>query len=128
MAAGAQFTVAGQGTGQRTVPARDFFLGYRKVDLAPHEVLVKVRNDEAFYVWCASLSCGIGALFLGYRKVDLAPHEVLVKARRGSFAWLHNLTCVWLLFGHKAGSGVDPPSGQVARLGACVPAGCADRT
>lgn len=43
MAAGAQFTVAGQGTGQRTVAARDFFLGYRKVDLAAHEVLVKVR-------------------------------------------------------------------------------------
>jgi xanthine dehydrogenase/oxidase len=34
--------VAGQGTGQRTVAARDFFLGYRKVDLALHEVLVKV--------------------------------------------------------------------------------------
>lgn len=48
MAAGAQFTVAGQGTGQRTVAARDFFLGYRKVDLAPHEVLVKVRNAPVF--------------------------------------------------------------------------------
>lgn len=43
MAAGAEFTVAGQGSGQRVVQASAFFLGYRKVDLQPHEVLVTVR-------------------------------------------------------------------------------------
>ena len=42
MAAGAEFTVAGQGSGARTVPAKDFFLGYRRVDMQPHELLVKV--------------------------------------------------------------------------------------
>ena len=42
MAAGATFTVAGAGTGQRTVPADEFFVGYRRVDLAPHELLLSV--------------------------------------------------------------------------------------
>jgi xanthine dehydrogenase/oxidase len=42
MASGAVFEVAGKGTGRRTVPASAFFLGYRKVDMAPHEVLVSV--------------------------------------------------------------------------------------
>ncbi len=31
-----------QGTGERSVPASEFFLGYRQVDLKPHEVLYKV--------------------------------------------------------------------------------------
>lgn len=42
MAAGAEFTLAGEGTGQRAVAASDFFLGYRKTALQPHEVLLKV--------------------------------------------------------------------------------------
>ncbi|PSC76668.1 Xanthine dehydrogenase [Micractinium conductrix] len=42
MAAGATFTLVGQGSGQRSVAAKDFFLGYRKVDMQPHEVLLKV--------------------------------------------------------------------------------------
>ncbi|BDA44652.1 Xanthine dehydrogenase [Coccomyxa sp. Obi] len=42
MAAGAVFTVVGQGTPERQVRAEDFFLGYRKVDLQPHEVLARV--------------------------------------------------------------------------------------
>ncbi|KAK9811378.1 hypothetical protein WJX72_002855 [[Myrmecia] bisecta] len=42
MAAGATFTVVGEGTPEREVPAEDFFLGYRKVDLKPHEILLKV--------------------------------------------------------------------------------------
>ncbi|EFN53303.1 hypothetical protein CHLNCDRAFT_136969 [Chlorella variabilis] len=42
MAAGATFTLAGAGTGERTVLAKDFFLAYRKVDMAPHEILVKL--------------------------------------------------------------------------------------
>jgi xanthine dehydrogenase/oxidase len=48
MAAGAEFTLAGAGTGERTVAARDFFLGYRKVDMQPHEVLVKVRRKQNY--------------------------------------------------------------------------------
>jgi xanthine dehydrogenase iron-sulfur cluster and FAD-binding subunit A len=31
-----------QGTGERAVPANRFFLGYRQVDLKPHELLYKV--------------------------------------------------------------------------------------
>lgn len=31
-----------QGTSPRTVLASEFFLGYRQVDLAPHEILSKV--------------------------------------------------------------------------------------
>jgi xanthine dehydrogenase/oxidase len=42
MVACATFTTAGQGTEPRTLPARTFFLGYRKVDLQPHEVLTSV--------------------------------------------------------------------------------------
>jgi xanthine dehydrogenase/oxidase len=42
IAAGAQFTVASKAGGTRTVPAGSFFLGYRKVDLKPDEVLVSV--------------------------------------------------------------------------------------
>jgi xanthine dehydrogenase iron-sulfur cluster and FAD-binding subunit A len=44
MAAGAVFTLAGEGSGQRSVAASDFFLGYRKVDMQPHEILLKVRS------------------------------------------------------------------------------------
>lgn len=44
MAAGATFFLRGRGTPERAVPARDFFLGYRTVDMQPHEVLVKVRG------------------------------------------------------------------------------------
>ncbi|KAG2484282.1 hypothetical protein HYH03_016926 [Edaphochlamys debaryana] len=42
MAAGATFVALGQGTGERSVPASQFFTGYRQVDLRPHEVLYKV--------------------------------------------------------------------------------------
>ncbi|GFR49634.1 hypothetical protein Agub_g11707 [Astrephomene gubernaculifera] len=42
MAAGATFVVLGQGTGERRVSAADFFVGYRQVDLRPHEVLLRV--------------------------------------------------------------------------------------
>jgi len=42
MACRATFDIAGQGTKARTVPARGFFLGYRKVDLEPHELLTSV--------------------------------------------------------------------------------------
>lgn len=56
MAAGAQLTVAGQGSGTRTVAAADFFLGYRKVDLAPHEVLVKVRRGDLMPVECQRIA------------------------------------------------------------------------
>lgn len=44
MAAGAEFTLAGEGTGQRAVAASDFFLGYRKTALQPHEVLLKASS------------------------------------------------------------------------------------
>lgn len=47
MACGATFTLAGAGTGERSVPAKDFFLGYRKVDMQPHEILLKVRVRAA---------------------------------------------------------------------------------
>ncbi|KAL6770287.1 XDH1 [Auxenochlorella protothecoides x Auxenochlorella symbiontica] len=42
MAAGATFFLRGRGTPERAVSARDFFLGYRTVDMQPHEVLVKI--------------------------------------------------------------------------------------
>ncbi|KAH7618960.1 putative Xanthine dehydrogenase 1 [Nannochloris sp. 'desiccata'] len=42
IAAGAQFTVASKAGGKRSIPAGAFFLGYRKVDLKPNEVLVSV--------------------------------------------------------------------------------------
>ncbi|PNW76169.1 hypothetical protein CHLRE_12g545101v5 [Chlamydomonas reinhardtii] len=42
MAAGATFVALGKGTGERAVPASQFFTGYRQVDLQPHEVLYKV--------------------------------------------------------------------------------------
>jgi xanthine dehydrogenase/oxidase len=42
VAAGATFSIAGAGTGERVAPASAFFLGYRQVDLRPHEVLVSV--------------------------------------------------------------------------------------
>jgi xanthine dehydrogenase/oxidase len=32
-----------QGTPERSIPASKFFVGYRQVDLQPHEVLYKVR-------------------------------------------------------------------------------------
>ena len=49
MAAGAVFTLAGEGSGQRSVAASDFFLGYRKVDMQPHEILLKV--------WSSAVGC-----------------------------------------------------------------------
>jgi xanthine dehydrogenase/oxidase len=42
IAAGAQFSVASAAGGTRIIPADSFFLGYRKVDLKPDEVLVSV--------------------------------------------------------------------------------------
>jgi xanthine dehydrogenase/oxidase len=42
VAARATFLIAGAGTGERVVSASAFFLGYRRVDLRPHEVLVSV--------------------------------------------------------------------------------------
>ncbi|KXZ53315.1 hypothetical protein GPECTOR_7g1209 [Gonium pectorale] len=42
MAAGATFVALGKGTGERAVKASEFFVGYRQVDLKPHEVLYKV--------------------------------------------------------------------------------------
>eukprot|EP00271_Cylindrocystis_brebissonii_P015376 TRINITY_DN3802_c0_g1_i1.p1 TRINITY_DN3802_c0_g1~~TRINITY_DN3802_c0_g1_i1.p1 ORF type:complete len:1384 (-),score=303.69 TRINITY_DN3802_c0_g1_i1:1396-5484(-) len=42
MAARAVFTLASASGGTRQVAARDFFLGYRKVDLQPTEILVSV--------------------------------------------------------------------------------------
>ncbi|GLC34818.1 hypothetical protein PLESTB_001167600 [Pleodorina starrii] len=42
MAAGATFVALGRDTGERAVPATQFFVGYRQVDLKPHEVLLKV--------------------------------------------------------------------------------------
>ncbi len=42
IAAGAQFSVASAAGGSRTISAGSFFLGYRKVDLNPGEVLVSV--------------------------------------------------------------------------------------
>ena len=53
MAAGATFTLVGQGSGQRSVAAKDFFLGYRKVDMQPHEVLLKVSRRCS----CSQRSC-----------------------------------------------------------------------
>lgn len=43
VALGATFVVASQGALQRRVPARAFFKGYRKVDLAPTEILLRVE-------------------------------------------------------------------------------------
>ncbi len=45
MVAGAEFTLAGEGTGQRTVAAKDFFLGYRRTALQPHEILLKASRQ-----------------------------------------------------------------------------------
>ena len=42
MAARAEFTVASAAGGTRTIPADSFFLGYRKVDLKPDEILLSV--------------------------------------------------------------------------------------
>ena len=58
MAAGAVFTVAGEGTGERQVAAESFFLGYRKVDLQPHEILYKVRDSAWNPGWDADVLCG----------------------------------------------------------------------
>ncbi len=43
IASRAVFTVQSEARGARNVPASSFFLGYRKVDMAPDEVLVRVR-------------------------------------------------------------------------------------
>ncbi|MEW5306011.1 MAG: hypothetical protein WDW36_008516 [Sanguina aurantia] len=42
MACRAVFTTLGAGTGSRTIKASEFFLGYRQVDLQPHEILYKI--------------------------------------------------------------------------------------
>eukprot|EP00798_Chlamydomonas_sp_ICE-L_P022196 gene22196-29256_t len=42
MASRTTFTVVGKGTGERDVPASEFFLGYRQVDLKPHELLSRI--------------------------------------------------------------------------------------
>ncbi|GIL49662.1 hypothetical protein Vafri_5944 [Volvox africanus] len=42
MAARTTFVALGKDTGERAVPASDFFVGYRQVDLRPHEILFKV--------------------------------------------------------------------------------------
>ncbi|MEW5315300.1 MAG: hypothetical protein WDW38_006740 [Sanguina aurantia] len=42
MSCRAVFTTLGAGTGSRTIRASDFFLGYRQVDLQPHEILYKI--------------------------------------------------------------------------------------
>lgn len=42
IATGTIFTVAGYGASPRQVPAKDFFLGYRKVDLKENEILISV--------------------------------------------------------------------------------------
>lgn len=43
IAAGATFEVASAERGRRSIPAASFFVGYRKVDMAPDEVLVSVH-------------------------------------------------------------------------------------
>eukprot|EP01025_Chloroclados_australasicus_P046435 TRINITY_DN5123_c0_g1_i6.p1 TRINITY_DN5123_c0_g1~~TRINITY_DN5123_c0_g1_i6.p1 ORF type:complete len:1400 (-),score=162.31 TRINITY_DN5123_c0_g1_i6:601-4416(-) len=43
IALGAKFVVQGKAHGQREINAKDFFLGYRKVDLKEDEVLVEVQ-------------------------------------------------------------------------------------
>lgn len=43
MACGAVFTVASAEGGERAIPAQNFFLGYRQVDLKPHEILKSVE-------------------------------------------------------------------------------------
>ncbi|KAK9861190.1 hypothetical protein WJX84_010543 [Apatococcus fuscideae] len=43
MSTGSVFNVQGEGTGVRKVAAKNFFLGYRKVDMQPHEVLLNVH-------------------------------------------------------------------------------------
>lgn len=92
MAAGAQFTVAGQGSGQRTVAARDFFLGYRKVDMAPHEVLVKVRNRSSCVTADTAASQAIGLGLIGWlSQGGTAVLEVLVKVRAAAGLGLHAL-------------------------------------
>jgi len=42
MAMGASFVVVAQGGKERQIPASEFFLGYRQVDLKPDEILLKV--------------------------------------------------------------------------------------
>lgn len=42
MASRTTFDIIGKGTEQRAVPARSFFLGYRRVDLQAHEILASV--------------------------------------------------------------------------------------
>ncbi len=67
MACGATFTLAGAGTGERSVPAKDFFLGYRKVDMQPHEILLKVRacaGHEAHTQGCSLVWLGVASLGL----------------------------------------------------------------
>jgi xanthine dehydrogenase/oxidase len=43
MSCGATVIIAGLNTGIRTVPVRDFIKGYRRVDLASHEVVIKLH-------------------------------------------------------------------------------------
>ncbi|GFH18706.1 uncharacterized protein HaLaN_15554, partial [Haematococcus lacustris] len=43
MASGTTFTALGKDSAPRTVPASQFFLGYRQVDLRPHEILYQVH-------------------------------------------------------------------------------------
>lgn len=80
MAAGAVFTVAGAGSGERAVPAAAFFKGYRKVDLAPHEVLTKA-SCSFLQAACSALpallmSCCRSVCVLGVR-LHVPPPSVL---------------------------------------------------
>ena len=59
MAAGAVFTLAGEGSGQRSVAASDFFLGYRNVDMQPHEILLKVGMGTELAAFAPALSWGL---------------------------------------------------------------------
>ena len=53
------FTLAGEGSGQRSVAASDFFLGYRKVDMQPHEILLKVGMATELAAFAPALSWGL---------------------------------------------------------------------
>ena len=55
MSLGAVLTLAGEGEATREVAVRDFFVGYRRTAMSPHEILLSVRipaTSEHEFVRC----------------------------------------------------------------------------
>ena len=67
MAADAQLLLQSASAGERVVPMASFFVGYRKVDMRPDEVLVSVtipwcRESEYFEAYVALLAPAVASM------------------------------------------------------------------